>query len=123
MTLDAGPQEDPPPVPGPRLTDIPHPAVAQSLPLADLGGGVQEELVVSALVHTPGVLPAGLGQEGRREEDGGELRALQHDLESGGVGESVDQGQLVRPDVGEATVVPAESDSEGSCVSTSQLTG
>ena len=43
MTLDAGPQEDPPPVPGPRLTDIPHPAVAQSLPLADLGGGVQEE--------------------------------------------------------------------------------
>ena len=53
VTLDAGPQEDPPPVPGPRLTDVPHPAVAQSLPLADLGGGVQEQLVISPLVHTP----------------------------------------------------------------------
>ena len=35
----------------------------------------------------PGVLPAGLGQESRREEDGWELRPIQHDLEGGGVGE------------------------------------
>ena len=55
----------------------------------------------------PGVLPAGLGQESRREEDGWELRPIQHDLEGGGVGESVDQGQLVRSNVGQAAVVPA----------------
>ena len=52
-TLDTSLQQPPPPVPGPGLTDIPHPAVAQSLPLPDLAGGVQEELVVSPLVHTP----------------------------------------------------------------------
>ena len=45
------------------MTDVPHSAVAQPLPLLDLGGGVEEELVVPALVHTSGVLDTGLGQQ------------------------------------------------------------
>ena len=52
-TLDTSLQEPPPPLPGPALTDIPHPAVAQSLPLPDLAGGVEEQLVVPPLVDTP----------------------------------------------------------------------
>ena len=85
---------------------------------------VHRRLIVGSRHTRPGVLPAGLGQESRREEDGGVLRPTQHDLEGGGVGESVDQGQLVRADVGEATVVPAvRGVSEESPGSTSQLTG
>ena len=53
VTEDTGLQQSLPPVPGPCLTHVPHPAVGQSLPLTNLGGGVEEQLVIAALVDTP----------------------------------------------------------------------
>ena len=70
------------PLPGGRLTDVPHSAVAQLLSLADVRGGVQEEFVVSPLEDTSGVLGAGLGEEARSQEDGRVLRPLHQDLQS-----------------------------------------
>ena len=53
MTEDTGLQQSLPPVPGPGLTHVSHSAVGQPLPLTNLGGGVEEQLVIAALVDTP----------------------------------------------------------------------
>ena len=53
VTEDTGLQQSLPPVPGPGLTHVSHPAVGQPLPLTNLGGGVEEQLVIAALVDTP----------------------------------------------------------------------
>ena len=48
---------------GVGLQKILDPPVTESVPLGDVGGGVQEQLVVPALVNTSGVLDTGLGQQ------------------------------------------------------------
>ena len=48
---------------GVGLQKILDPTVTESVPLGDVGGGVQEQLVVPALINTSGVLNTGLGQQ------------------------------------------------------------
>ena len=48
-------------VTGVSLKQVLDPTVTESVALGNVGGGVEEQLVVSALVDTPGVLDTGLG--------------------------------------------------------------
>ena len=63
MTLQEDIPEELLSVTGVSLKKILDPTVAESVTLGNVGGGIEEELVVSALVDTPGVLDTGLSQE------------------------------------------------------------